>query len=138
MRVLPQDGRWGMCATLGHLSVSVCPSVFFFSLFMAAPMTYGSSQARGQIAAEAVAYTTATSVTYPGAGGSQILNPLSKARDGTASSWRLFWVLRLLSHSGNSLKHLLSTGRHISPMDLHTGSQQSAEIGGNSLYVYFF
>ena len=31
-----------------------------------------------------------------------ILNPLSEARDWSASSWRLYWVLNPLSHIGNS------------------------------------
>ena len=41
--------------------------IFFFSffLFMATPEAYGSSQARGQIGAAAVAYATATAILDP-------------------------------------------------------------------------
>ena len=38
---------------------------FFFSFFRAAPVAYGSSQARGQIRPTAEAYTTATTVSKP-------------------------------------------------------------------------
>ena len=63
----------------------------FFFLFMAAPATPESSQARGQIGATAEAYATATATSDPshvcdlylGFQQRQLLNPLSKARDGT-------------------------------------------------------
>ena len=38
---------------------------FFFCLFGATPTAYGSSQARGQIGAVALAYTTATATPDP-------------------------------------------------------------------------
>ena len=47
----------------------------FFFLFMATQATYGSSQARVQIGAVVVAYTTATATT--------ILNLLKEAKDQT-------------------------------------------------------
>ena len=73
----------------------------FFFFFMAAPAAYGSCQARGQSEVAA-------------AGLCWILNPLTKARDRTQSSWRQCWVLNPLSHNGNSnLQMILSTGKHI-------------------------
>ena len=75
---------------------------------MAEPAAHESSQAWGQIGAAAEAYPTATldlSHIYDllcSAVQHQILNPLSKARDQTASLWRLCQVLNLLSHNGNS------------------------------------
>ena len=46
---------------------SMVTQIFFFSffLFMATPEAYGSSQARGQIGAAAVAYATATAILDP-------------------------------------------------------------------------
>ena len=67
------------------------PGCHFFFLFMATPVAYGSSQARGRIGATAEAYTTATATPdlsiicdlHCSLEQGQILNPLSKARDGT-------------------------------------------------------
>ena len=61
---------------------------FFFGLFRATPATYGGSQARDCIGAEAAGLyyrTGAVSENYTRAHGhdGSILNPLSKARDGT-------------------------------------------------------
>ena len=50
--------------------------IIFFFLFMAIPVAYGSSQARGWIGVAAVAYV-------PQPHQCQILNPLSQARDQT-------------------------------------------------------
>ena len=60
---------------------------------MATPTTWGSSQARGQIGAEAVAYTTATAMPdrsrvcelHHCSWKRRILNPLSEVRDRTHS-----------------------------------------------------
>ena len=65
------------------------PLLFF--LFLATPMAYGSSRARGQIRAAAEAYTTAMATTDPNHISDlhhslqhhQILNSLSEAKDGT-------------------------------------------------------
>ena len=70
---------------------------FFFCLFRAAPIAYGSSQARGKIGAIAVALPTATAMPdsshicdlYHSLGQHQILNSLSKGRDQTCVSWVL-------------------------------------------------
>ena len=89
---------------VGHLTVSLKWSVqihgqmagmwqaHFFVLsfclfyFRATPVAYGGSQTRGQIRDAATAYTTATAMPDPSLHHSsrqwQILNPLSKARDG--------------------------------------------------------
>ena len=64
---------------------------FFFVQFRAAPVTYGGSQARGQIGAVAAGYTTAIAMPYPSyvcnlhhsSQQHQILNPPSEARDQT-------------------------------------------------------
>ena len=79
----PDDVRF-LCSLCGYLftySTAVCkfyeglpivifpgPSILlvfnFFFLFTATPATYGSSQAKGQIKAEAEAYATATRTPY--------------------------------------------------------------------------
>ena len=69
---------------------------FFLSLFAATPVAYGSSQARGQMRAASVTYTTAHGTT-----GS--FNPLSEARDQTHILMDTSQVLNLLSLSGKSL-----------------------------------
>ena len=69
--------------------------VYFFFLFTAAPMAYGSSQARGRIGASAAdlcsRFINARSLTH-------------WARPGIkpSSSQILCWVLNSLSHNGNS------------------------------------
>ena len=80
-------------------------------------VAYGSSQARGRIAAAAEAYTTA--IAMPGPSHicdlchsfqqCQILNPLSGARDQTRISWTPCWVLNQLSHNGNSWTDFLAS-----------------------------
>ena len=58
-------------------------------LFLVEPLAYGGSQARGQIGATAVIYTTATAMPDPSrvchlhhsSWQCRILNPLRKARD---------------------------------------------------------
>ena len=56
---LQESAPWHM----GRISVKL--TFFFFFLFGAVPTAYGSSQARGQIRAMAVAYTTATATWDP-------------------------------------------------------------------------
>ena len=71
--------------------VSFFLSFFFFFLFRAAPMAYGSPQFRGQIGAAAGAYATAIATPdlshicnlHHTLWQCQILNSLSKARDQT-------------------------------------------------------
>ena len=64
-------------------------SFFLFFLFMAAPVAYGNSWARGQMGATAEATATATLHLrgiydlYYSLQQRQILNPLSEARDQT-------------------------------------------------------
>ena len=60
-----------------------------FFLFRAAPMAYGSSQAR-------VAYESKPHLQC------QILKPLREARDRTHILMDTSWILNLLSYSGNS------------------------------------
>ena len=84
-----QEGRWPqVCSGTGLLFVFFF--VFFvFGLFRAAPTAYGGSQARGQIGAVALAYTTAMATpdlrricdSHDSSQQHRILNPLSKARD---------------------------------------------------------
>ena len=78
----------------------------FLSLFTfrAAPVAYGSSQAKGQIGAAAAGYTTATAMPDPShfcnlhhsSWQCRILNPLSKAKDWTCifmgASQIHFWL----------------------------------------------
>ena len=68
----------------------VCVSFFFFFFFgsfRAAPVAYGSSQARGQLELQLQAYTTATAMPDPSrvcdlhhSSWCRILNPLNEAR----------------------------------------------------------
>ena len=75
----------------------LCPSprllplfFFYFCFFLATPVAHGSSWARGQVGTTAEASTTATATPdlshicdiCPNLQQSQILNPLSEARDG--------------------------------------------------------
>ena len=68
-----------------------CITISFFFLFRAAPTSYESSQARGQIESAAMAYTTATATWNPSCICSLhhssrqywILNALREARDWT-------------------------------------------------------
>ena len=75
----------------------LCPSprllplfFFYFCVFVATPVAHGSSWARGQVGTTAEASTTATATPdlshicdiCPNLQQSQILNPLSEARDG--------------------------------------------------------
>ena len=89
------------------------PSSFFFfflSLFRAAPIAYGGSQASGQI--RAVATSHSHSRRTPDLSGPcnlccsleqcQILNPLSEARDRICILMDISQVLNPLSHNGNS------------------------------------
>ena len=73
-----------------------------FFLFMASPVAYGSSQARGQIGAVAEAYATATTAD-PSCGCNlhQILDPLSEVRDGACNLMDASQVLNPLSHNRN-------------------------------------
>jgi len=89
----PEDSRlqavtceWILLRPLLAFCLSVCLSIYLSRAIAAA---YGVSQARGQIVAAALAYTTATEIQDPGhvcdlhhsSRQCQILNPLSKARD---------------------------------------------------------
>ena len=81
---------WSENILLGFAEITL-PFFFFFGLFRAKPAAYRGSQARGPIRAVASAYATATATqdlshVYDLHHSSQqrrILNPLSKARDGT-------------------------------------------------------
>ena len=78
-------------------------------------MAYGSSKARGQIGAEILAYSIATETPdpthtcglYHSLRKSQILSPLSKARDATCILKDTNWVLNPPSHNRNSSFSLL-------------------------------
>ena len=61
-------------------------------LLMAAPVAYGRSQAMGQIRAAAAGLCRSLWQC-------RILNPLSKARNGTCILTTLCWVLKLLSRN---------------------------------------
>ena len=86
---------------------------FFFFLFRAAPMAYGSSQARDHIGAQLPAYTTATAMPGPScvcdlhrsSRQRRILSPLSEARDRNCVFMDTGQVLNPLSHNGNSPHH---------------------------------
>ena len=67
--------------------------VFVFLLFRAAPLAYGSSQARGRIRDVAAGL-------HHSPRQHQILHPLSEARDRTRIL--MDWVRYQLSHEGNS------------------------------------
>ena len=77
----------------------ISPFIYFCrsAFSRATPAAYGGSQARDQIGAVPRAYTTATATWDPSrvcnlhhsSRQCRILNPLSKASDGTATSWFL-------------------------------------------------
>ena len=69
----------------------------YYFLLMAAPAAYGSSWARDQIGAAAV---TCTATCHNSGSLTHWVGPGTEP----ASSWRLCWVLNLLSHNGNSRK----------------------------------
>ena len=85
-------------------------SLFFFFLFRAAPSTFGSSQARGRIGAAAAGlHHSRCNVgskprlqPTPQLRATQVLNPLSEARDGTQVLVNSSRVHNRLSHDGNS------------------------------------
>ena len=93
-----------------HAANAVAMYATFFFLFMAVPVAYRSSQARGRIGAAAAglchSHSNARSqlrlqpmwqlVATP------ILNPVSEARDETCILMDTRWVLNPLSHNGNS------------------------------------
>ena len=87
---------------------AICVFFFFLFLFTAIPMAYGSSWARCQTGAAAATYTTADTGSKPNLWpmlqleAMQILNPLSKARNGTYILRDTSQVLNPLSHNGNS------------------------------------
>ena len=64
---------------------------FFFLLFRATPMAYGSSQLGGELELQLLAYSTATEMWYPSriynlhhnSQQPHILNPLNEVKDGT-------------------------------------------------------
>ena len=102
----------------------MCFILFFFFLMHLLMGAYGSSRARGQIGATALAYATATAMPLPSHSCDlrfslwqcRILNPLSEARIKPASSQEPYWVLNQLSHKGNShgalfLKDSFGSGR---------------------------
>ena len=80
--------------------------VFYFLLFRVAPVAYRSSQARVEIGAAAAGLCH----SHSNVGSKpplcnlqhQIVNLLSKARDGTRILMDTSWVLNPLSHNGNS------------------------------------
>ena len=82
----------------------------FFFLFRATPAALGSSQAKGiKWELQVPVYTTATTSDM-----SQILNPLSKARDPACIIMDARWVCNLLCHNRNSLSFFsddVSSGR---------------------------
>ena len=68
------------------LSLSLSPSFFFFFFFRATPMAHGSSQAKGQIGAQPLAYAATRDLScicdlHHSTWQYQILNPLRGARD---------------------------------------------------------
>ena len=72
----------------------------FSFLFMATPMAYGSSWARGQMGAAAAGL-------HHSHGNTRFLTPCVRPGIEPASSRTLCWVLNPLSHNGNSLMHFL-------------------------------
>ena len=88
--------------------------LFYFFLFTAASVAYGGSKASSLIGAAAGAYATAMATVdlshicdlCCSLWQCWILNPLSKARNWTYTSWTLC-VLNLLSHDGNFLYFLV-------------------------------
>ena len=111
--VTPQRCHRSRCATAGTL---INPFSFFFFLFRAAQMAHGSSWARGESELQLLAYTAATAKPdlscicdlRHSLWQCWILNPLSKARDLTHIFSDTRWVLKPLSHSGNSSSSRLS------------------------------
>ena len=79
---------------------------------MASPLTYGSSQAGGSIAAVAANLHHSTAMLdlshvcdlHHSSRQRRILNPLSEARDRIHILMDTSWVRYLLSHDGNSAK----------------------------------
>ena len=69
--------------------------MFAFFFFRATPMVYGSFQARSPIRA-------AASGLHHSSQQCQVLNPLSRARNGTHILMDTSWVHNLLGHNGNS------------------------------------
>ena len=86
-------------------------SFSFFSLFRATSAVYGSSHARGQVAATAASLCQSHSNAgpsyicniYHSSRQCRILNPLRKARDWTHILRDISHALNLLSHNGSSL-----------------------------------
>ena len=82
----------------------------FFFLFMAVSAAYGSSQARGQIGAELLAYATAPATLDPSCvcdlhcscGNTGSLTHQARPGIKSTSSGTLCWVLNQLSHNRNS------------------------------------
>ena len=80
----------------------------FFVFLRAAPAAYGSSQARGRIGVQLLAYATATQDLrrvcdlYHSSKQCQILNSLNEARDRTRILLVTSQVLNPLNHNGNS------------------------------------
>ena len=105
------------CPYSSNLSVRTLGYIWFIQLIWfkicfflwLVPVAYGISQARDQIGAAAVAYTTVKATPdlscicdlCRSLQQCQILDPLSVARDWTPSQGQC-WVLNLLSHNGKS------------------------------------
>ena len=87
----------------GKVQIPLVSIIFFKILFMALPVVYRSSQAKGQIGAAAANLHHSHSNTgcicnlHCSLQQHQILNPLIEARDQTPSSWipvSFFWLFR--------------------------------------------
>ena len=102
--LMHRDRRFYLLANLRLGKYPLCWVFFFFffNLFRAAPMAYGSSQARGPIGAVATATPDLSHVykLHHSSQHRQILNPLSEARDCILMD--TCQVLNPLRHSRNS------------------------------------
>ena len=87
-----------------HLLFFYFFNVYFYFLFRAVPVAYGSSQARGHIGAAIATlhHIHSHARPMPNLWQHQILNPLTETRDWTHFVMDTSWFLNLLSHNKNS------------------------------------
>ena len=101
---------------------------FFFCLFRVTPMACGSSQTRGQIREQLLAYATATAIPdlcsifklHQSSQQCQILNPLSKARDQTLVCLDTSGVRYCCSTMGTPHAFILDSHQHELTEGSHT------------------